>query len=70
VRSDRHVNCASGRGQLNISEGVTAWTALASAGAHRDDGKRFVVRAGWKVDCVYRTAISDSRRQVVELTCL
>jgi hypothetical protein len=38
------------------SEGQTIWVA----DAHRDDGKRFVVRADEMLNCVFGTRICDS----------
>jgi hypothetical protein len=37
------------------SNGRTIWIA----GAHRGDGKRFVVRADEKLDCVYNSRIGN-----------
>jgi hypothetical protein len=49
----------------NLSKAVWSWRCVSAedsdgrtifiADAHRDDGKRFVVRADEKVDCVFGT---------------
>jgi hypothetical protein len=60
----------------NLSKAGWSWGCLAAvdssgrtiwiADAHRGDGKRFVVRSN-EANCVCRTRISDSRRQLSNL---